>query len=177
MAESLFEHQCRDKWARRIRERTSIDPTWDSDQHGLLVYRLPSGELQGHVPPSISREVPCAIVTPVNEDGSDLRRGDSFPNRVVPNRDDVTGTRIRMPATGTPRLLTRLPLQGRSQGNRPGLGVFATGAASTRVAVQVIPSGKGDSFSALSTADILAKQADDPECQKFKALSSLQRAL
>jgi hypothetical protein len=43
MAESLFEHQCRDQMAQHIRERTSIDPLWESDQHSLLVQRIPSG--------------------------------------------------------------------------------------------------------------------------------------
>ena len=49
-AESLFEHQCRDQLAQRKWERTSTDPMWDSDKHGLLIQRLPSGELQVHVP-------------------------------------------------------------------------------------------------------------------------------
>jgi hypothetical protein len=78
MAEYLFEHQCRDQMAQRILERNSIDPTWDTDQHGLFVQRLPSGELQVHVPPSISGEGPCSIVTPVAEDGSDVRSGTAF---------------------------------------------------------------------------------------------------
>jgi hypothetical protein len=90
MAESLFEHQRRDQLARRIRERTSIDTTWDSDRHGLLVQRLPSGEFQVHVPPSISREGPCSIVTPVAEDGSDLRRGERVPNRKALTRPGAT---------------------------------------------------------------------------------------
>jgi hypothetical protein len=76
-------------------------PLWDSDQHGLLVQRLPSGELQVHVPKSISRYGPCSIVTPVAEDDSDLRRGYS-----VPNREALT----RPGATVTPRLLTRIPI-------------------------------------------------------------------
>jgi hypothetical protein len=78
MDESLFEHQCRDQRAQRIWERTSIDPLWDSDQHGLLMQRLPSGVLQVHVPTSIYRDGLCSIVTPVAEDGSDLRRGTAF---------------------------------------------------------------------------------------------------
>jgi hypothetical protein len=103
LAESLFEHQRRVQMARHIRERTSIDPLWDSDQHGLLVQRTPSGELLVHVPTSISRYGPCSIVTPVAEDGSDLRRGDSAPNRKS----------LAMPgAAVTPRLLTRLPIHG-----------------------------------------------------------------
>jgi hypothetical protein len=53
------------------------------------------------------------------------------------------------------------------------MGVFATGAASTHAAAQVIPSGMEDDVRALSTADILSEQADDPECQTFKAASSL----
>jgi hypothetical protein len=78
MAESLFERQCRDQLARRLRERTSIDPMWERDKHGLLVQRLPSGELQVHVSPSVSRDGPCSIVTPVAEDNSDLRRETAF---------------------------------------------------------------------------------------------------
>ena len=58
-AESLFEHQCRDQLAQRKWERTSIDPMWDSDKHGLLIQRLPSRELQIDVPSSISRDGPC----------------------------------------------------------------------------------------------------------------------
>jgi hypothetical protein len=103
MAESLFEHQCRDQMAQRIRENTSIDPMWDSDQHVLLVQRLPSGALQVHVYTSISRDGPCSIVTPVAEDGSDLRREESVPNRKSLSRPG---------ATVTPRLLTRLPIHG-----------------------------------------------------------------
>jgi hypothetical protein len=53
------------------------------------------------------------------------------------------------------------------------VGVFATGAASTHAAAQVIPSGTEGDVSALSTADLLSEQEDDPECQKFKAASSL----
>jgi Integrase zinc binding domain len=37
----------------------------------------------------------------------------------------------------------------------------------------VKPSGTEDDVSALSTADLLSEQADDPECQSFKAASSL----
>jgi hypothetical protein len=114
MAESLFEHQCRDQMAQRIRERTSIDPLWDSDQHGLLVQRRPSGELQVHVPTSKSLDGPCSIVTPVVEDGSDLRRGDSVPNRKALTRPG---------AAVTPRLLTRIPTHCLEKGTRPGLGV------------------------------------------------------
>jgi Integrase zinc binding domain len=164
MAESLFEHQCRDQMAQRIRERTSIDPLWDSDQHGLLVQQIPSGELQVHVPTSISRDGPCSIFTPVAEDGSELKRGDSVPNRKALTRPG---------ATVTPQLLTRLPIHCLEKGTRPGLGVFATGAASTHAAADVIPSGTEDDVSALSTADLLSEQADDPECQRFKAASSL----
>jgi hypothetical protein len=128
------------------------------------VQRLPSGELQVHVQTSISRDGPCSIVTPVVEDGSDLRRGDSVPNRKA----------LTMPgATVTPRLLTRLPIHCLERGTRPGLAVFATGAASTHAAAQVIPSGTEDDVSAISTADLLSQAADDPECQRFKAASSL----
>jgi hypothetical protein len=37
----------------------------------------------------------------------------------------------------------------------------------------VIPSGTEDDVSELSTADLLSEQADDLECQRFKAASSL----
>jgi Integrase zinc binding domain len=163
MAESLFEHQCRDQMAQHIRERTSIDPLWDSDQHGLLVQRLPSGELQVHVPTSISRDGPRYIVTPVDEDGSDLRMGTAFQI-----------AKLKRPgATVTSRLLPRLPIHFLSKGTRPGLGVFATGAASTHAAAQMIPFGTEDDVSALSAADLLSEKADDPEYQKFKDLLSL----
>jgi hypothetical protein len=52
-------------------------------------------------------------------------------------------------ATVTPRLLTRLPIHGLAKETRTGLGVFATGAASTHAAAQVIPSAMEDDFSAL----------------------------
>jgi hypothetical protein len=113
MAESLFEHQCRDQFAPRIRELTYIHPMWDSDQHGLRLQRLPSEELQVHVPPYVSLNGPCYIVTPVAEDGYDLRRWDSVPNRKA----------LAMPgATVKTQLLTRLPIHGLAKGTRPGLG-------------------------------------------------------
>jgi hypothetical protein len=49
------------------------------------------------------------------------------------------------------------------------LGLFATGAASTHAVAQMIPSGTEEDFSALSTADLISQQADDLECQRFKA--------
>jgi hypothetical protein len=113
---------------------------------------------------SISRDGRCSIVTPVAEDGSDLRTGDSVPNLKYLTRPG---------ATVTTRLLTRLPTHCLEKGTRPGLGVFATGAASTHAAAQVIPSGTEDDVSALYTADLISEQADDPECQKFKDTSTL----
>jgi hypothetical protein len=107
----------------RIREHTYIDPLWDSDQHGLLVQRPPSGELQVHVPTSISRDGPCSIVTPVAEDGSDLRRGDSAPNRKALTRPG---------ATVTPRLLKRLTIHCLEKGTRPELGVWYSNLAGAR---------------------------------------------
>jgi transposase InsO family protein len=163
MDESLFEHQCRDQMAQRIRERTSIDPLWDSDQHGLLVQRLPSGELQVHVPTSVSRDRPSYIITPVAEDGSDVRRGDSVPNRKA----------LAMNGTTATPLPTRITIHGLAKRTRPGLGVFATGAASTHAAAQVIPSGMEDDVSALSTEDLISEQAADPEFQTVKAASAL----
>jgi hypothetical protein len=80
MAESLYEHQCRDQLARGIREHTVMDPTWDYDTNGILAQRLPSGELHVHAPPSLSRHGPCSTATPIAEDGSHLRRGDSVGN-------------------------------------------------------------------------------------------------
>jgi hypothetical protein len=64
-----------------------------------------------------------------------------------------------MPCSGytvTPPFLTRLPIHGLAKITRPGLGVFATGAASTHAAAQVIPSGMEDDVSALSTVDLLS---------------------
>jgi hypothetical protein len=95
-----------------VRERTYIDPLWHSDQHGLLVKRIPSGELQGHVPTSIYCDGPCSLVTPVAEDGSDLRRGASVPNRKY---------LAMLGATVTPRLLARFPTQDLQKGTRVGL--------------------------------------------------------
>jgi hypothetical protein len=54
---------------------------------------------------------------------------------------------------------------------RIGLGVSATDALSHATA-QRIPSGREDDVSALSTADILVEQAEDPECQLFRATAS-----
>jgi hypothetical protein len=124
------------------------------------VEKFYTGELQVHVPTSISRDGPCSIFTLVAEDGSELRRDDSVPNRK---------SLARPGDTATTRLLTRLPIHGLAKGTRTGLGVFATGAAYTHASAQVIPSGMEDDVSALSTADILSEQADDPEFQTFKA--------
>jgi hypothetical protein len=43
LAESLFEHQCRDQLAQRIREQTSIDPLLDSENIAFCC----NGYLQG----------------------------------------------------------------------------------------------------------------------------------
>jgi hypothetical protein len=64
-------------------------------------------------------------------------------------------------------------MHGLEKGTRPGLGVFATGAASTHAAAQVIPSGMENDVSALSTADLISEQADYSERQTFKVASSL----
>jgi transposase InsO family protein len=168
MAESLYEHQCRDQLARSIRERTVMDPTWDYDTNGIFAQRLPSGELHVHVPPSLSRHGPCSIATPIAEDGSNLRRGDSVAN--CENLAHCTST-LAITASKAPRLLTRLPSPDRSTGPRIGLGVFATDKL-PHAPVQRIPSGREDDVSALSTADLLAEQAEDPECQRFRATAS-----
>jgi hypothetical protein len=53
------------------------DPSRDYDDNGLLVQRLPSGEAQVQVSPSLRHEGPCTIftITPVTGDGSDLSGG------------------------------------------------------------------------------------------------------
>jgi hypothetical protein len=106
--------------AQRIRERTSIDlcvavtsmDFWcNGSRPGSYRY------MSRHLSPVMSP----VIFTPVAEDSSDLRRGDSVPNREA----------LAMPgATVTPQLLTRLPIHGLAKETRPGLAVFATGAAS-----------------------------------------------
>jgi hypothetical protein len=53
-----------------------------------------------------------------------------------------------------------------------GLDVLATDASSLPAPVQMIPSGREDDVSALSTADLLAEQAEDPKCQRFRATMS-----
>jgi Integrase zinc binding domain len=52
------------------------------------------------------------------------------------------------------------------------LGAFATGAASTYAAAQVIPSGIEDDVSVLSTDDLLSEQTEDSKCQNVTAESS-----
>ncbi len=57
--EVLFEHQCLDPIARRLRQTMLHDPSWDFDDNGLLVERLSSGEVQVHIP------FPCVMRVPV----------------------------------------------------------------------------------------------------------------
>jgi hypothetical protein len=49
-----------DPLARTFCMRLPFDPSWDFDHNGLLVQRLPSGEVALHVPPSLPH--PCVVI-------------------------------------------------------------------------------------------------------------------
>jgi hypothetical protein len=73
--EDLFDAQFRDQTARRRDAQLETDPTWDFDRHGLLVQRLPSGEVGLHVPHGLRAGGTYAVVLPLAEDFSVLSEG------------------------------------------------------------------------------------------------------
>jgi hypothetical protein len=117
--DALYEYQCWDPIARRRSEARLFDPTWEYDRHGLLGHRTPSSEVEVYVPPTSHNSGPCAIISPVAWDGSDLTLGViECINRTTEHTFSNTCTAIPHlkekvllePANGTPplRLATRV---------------------------------------------------------------------
>lgn len=164
--EVLFEHQCLDPIARRLRQTMLHDPSWDFDVNGLLVERLPSGEVQVHVPPSLRHEGPCAVLTisHVAGDGSDLGGGTQAAQRTTPVPRPTNLSVERMTARRPIRLLTRTPLPRLGPSPLVGLALLSTSACT-------IPTGRETNVAAVSTEELRKEQATDPTCQRLLAMT------
>ena len=173
----VFDHQCLDPTARRLREQMVRDPSLDFDQNGLLVRYLPTGEVSLHVPSSLPQ--PCTIVHPCSEvastsqlpektlatvvvDGSVLSRGDA--------RNEISGTSVAKTLTPrdrpTLRILTRSPVP-RYHNTPVGLALVTVPDE-----ISVIPSGLEAGVASITLDELREAQAADPDCQRFLSLTA-----
>jgi hypothetical protein len=173
----VFDHQCLDPSARRLREQMVCDPSWDFDRNGLLVQYLPTGEVS--LPILLSLPKPCTIIQrgreasstsqphveaqiPVDVDGSVLRKGDG--------RNEITGTpdakTLTPPAKPVIRILTRSPVSCQR--------TTAVGLAFSTVPdeIPVIATGLDAGAAAVTFDELREAQAADPYCQRFLSLTA-----
>jgi RNase H-like domain found in reverse transcriptase len=73
--DAIYEYTCLDPIARRRSEARLFDPNWEYYRHVLLGHRTPSGEVEVYVPPTLHKSGPCAIMSHVAGDGSNLTVG------------------------------------------------------------------------------------------------------
>ena len=178
--ETLFEYQCRDPLARHRSEARLSDLTWDYDCHGILGHRKSSGEVEVYVPPALRNEGPCAIIYPVAGDGSDLTvgviKGKSARKFTRKSTDSLpgtpeTGNTLRNPPVSgrTTRLLTRARYspEGLHRSSHVGLAVALT--TDNR---NVIPTGKEQNVTTISSDELRTAQAADITCQKLLTQTS-----
>ena len=174
--EALFAYQCLDPTARRRSEARLFDPSWEYDRHGLLGHRTHSGEVEVYVPPALRNEGPCAIIYPVAGDGSDLTVGviegnsaRKFTNS-LPGTPETGNTPRILPVAGqTLRLLTRARYSPERLHRSSHVGLAVALTTNNR---NVIPTGKEQNVTTISSDELRTAQAADITCQKLLTQTS-----
>jgi Integrase zinc binding domain len=156
--DDLFECQCLDPTARRNGAARVHDPTRDYDRHGILARRTPIGETEVHIPHTLRRPGPQAIIIPVAGDGSDLRRGD-MDNSISNYPDNRSDPKCNPPRF---RLLTRVPRPTRERDTHVGLASLLEPNSDDR-----IPTGAEVDVATVSTEELRKEQAVDPVCKNL----------
>jgi hypothetical protein len=173
--DTLFEYQCRDPIARHRSEARLFDPTWEYDNYGILGHRKTSGEVEVYVPPALRNDGPCAIIYLVAGDGSDLTVGVIGGNSVRKFTPSLLGIHEpglmsrSLPVTGQPlRLLTRARYSpdGLSRSSHVGLAVSLITEDRN-----VIPTGKEQNVTTVSSDELRTAQAADDTCQRCSSIS------
>jgi hypothetical protein len=174
--DTLFEYQCRDPIARHQSEARLFDPTWEYDNHGILGHRKISGEVEFYVPPAFRNDGPCSIIYPVAGDGSDLTVGVIGGNSARKFTPSLLGipepglTSRRLPVTCPPRrLLTRARY---SPDGLPRSSCVGLAVALTTEDRNVIPTGKEQNVTTVSSDELRSAQAADDTCKRLLTQTS-----
>jgi RNase H-like domain found in reverse transcriptase/Integrase zinc binding domain len=169
--EYLFDAQCSGQTARRRDAQLDTDPTWDFDRHGVLVQRLPSGEIELHVTHGLRAGGPYAVVLTLAEDGSVLSEGGGggvsdrwffdryptlFPAPQSPGGSLATGVTPR-----PPRILWR-----NAPDQSSGRGIALTNEWRA-VQPDVVPDGQEENKGAVSSDELRDAQSLDELCQQL----------